>query len=86
MTHLKKAGSEYIPAWDGLLEERERYVVRCVIYVRGTEPHKVPNGTANHIHYIDTSSEPWKLIVNLCEDDRIALQGNLENIPGFPQR
>jgi hypothetical protein len=71
MTHLKKAGSDYIPVWDGSLEEWESYVVRCGIYVRGTEPHKAPNRIANLIQHIDTLSEPWKMIMKLSEDERI---------------
>ena len=83
MTHLKKAGSDYIPVWDGSLEEWESYVVRCGIYVRGTEPHKVPSRIANLIQQIDPSSEPWKMIMNLSEDERIALQVNLKTFLDF---
>ena len=83
MTYLKKAGSDFIPVWDGSLEEWENYVVRCGIFVRGVEPHKVSNRIANLIQHLEPTGEPWKMIMNLSEEERVALQVNLKTFLDF---
>ena len=74
MNYLKKAGSDFIPIWDGSLEKWENYVVRCGIFTRGVEPYKVSNRIANLIQHLEPNGEPWKMIMNLSEEERVALQ------------
>ena len=83
MPDLKKVGGDYIPVWDGTLENWEDYVVRCGVYTRGCEPWKVHTRVANLIQHLDETGKVWQMIRNLSEQERIALQSNIQTYLDF---